>query len=388
MKAYCKYLLATAVLAASLVSCQETEPIVGTQDKDGFFLNRTSLTLPKGSSESLTATVTPKGAGAASWSSSDESVATVADGVVTAVGGGEAVISAQFGSQTLSCKVWVSSAVTAVTLNEHAVDFDKGESRQLSYEMGPDDINVPLEVSWSSTDENVLTVDENGLVTAVGGGKASIVLNVNGVTDVCEFFSHCYPTGIEITPASASVSVNQSVRLTARLLPEDVTEELAFVWSVTDTGIASVDAEGLVQGLSAGNTQVVVTAGSFSAEAELTVTREVKTVELTPTSVNHTEGDVTLTFGPGCYHFSDYYGMEVVAGSYFTVSVPDGYQIDKIEFTPSYNATLGDFTVDTGNYARSGGNHSWEAAESTSSVTFSNPHSAEYDIRVFRITYQ
>ena len=388
MKAYCKYLLATAVLAASLVSCQETEPIVGTQDKDGFFLNRTSLTLPKGSSESLTATVTPKGAGAASWSSSDESVATVADGVVTAVGGGEAVISAQFGSKTLSCKVWVSSAVTAVTLNEHEVDFDKGESRQLSYEMGPDDINVPLEVSWSSTDENVLTVDENGLVTAVGGGKASIVLNVNGVTDVCEFFSHCYPTGIEITPASASVSVNQSVRLTARLLPEDVTEELAFVWSVTDTGIASVDAEGLVQGLSAGNTQVVVTAGAFSAEAELTVTREVKTVELTPTSVNHTEGDVTLTFGPGCYHFSDYYGMEVVAGSYFTVSVPDGYQIDKIEFTPSYNATLGDFTVDTGNYARSGGNHSWEAAESTSSVTFSNPHSAEYDIRVFRITYQ
>ena len=388
MKTAVKYILAMAAVAAAFASCAKEEPIVGTQDKDGFFINRTELSLNKGTTGTLTATVTPKGAGTVTWSSSDESIATVQDGVVTAVGGGEAVISAKYGSQELTCKVFVSALVTSVTLDKHAVDFTKGDTQQLSYVIGPEDVNVDLNVTWSSSDEAVLTVDENGLVTAVGGGSASIAVSVNGVTDVCEFFSHCYPTGVEITPVSASVNVNHTTQFTARLLPEDVTEELDFEWSVEDASLASVDENGLVSGLSAGETKVIVKAGEFSAEAALTVKREIKTVKVKPTSMNYTDGEISFSFGPGCYYYSSYYGVEVVANSYFTVSVPEGYQLDKIEFSPTYNGNRGDFTVDTGSYSRSNSKHSWEATESTSSVTFTNPNGFEYDILEFTVTYE
>lgn len=382
-----KYILAMAAVAAAFASCSKKEEIVGTNDKPGFFLNRTQLALNKGTSESLTATITPKGAGTVTWSTSDASVVTVEDGLVTAVGGGEAVVSASYGSQTLTCDVQVSALVTTVTLNEHDVDFDKGDTRELTYVIGPEDVNVPLTVTWTSTDESVLTVDEEGVVTAVGGGQASVVVSVNGVTDVCELFSHCYPTGVVITPATAQVNVNKTLQFEAALLPEDCTEELAFEWSVEDPTLASVDANGLVKGLAAGDTHVIVKAGEFSASADLNVKREVKTVEVRPNSVNYTSGEITFTFSSGCYYFSTRYGMEIPNGQSFTISVPDDYQIDAVTFTPTYGQN-GDFTVDKGNYTRDGGKHSWEATEATSSVTFTRATSQEADILVFTITYE
>lgn len=388
MKKFVTYILATAALAAALASCQKKEVIVGTQDKEGFFLNRTSIILSKGTTGTLTATVTPKGAGTVSWSSSDERIATIADGVITAVGGGEAVISAKYGTKTLDCTVFVNSDVTTVTLSDHNVDFDKGDTKQLSVEYGPDDVNVPVQIEWVSSDESVLTVDENGLVTAVGGGQASIAVNVNGVTDVCEFFSHCYPTGVEITPASAEVNVNKTLQFTARLLPDDVTEELDFEWSVADPTLADIDENGLLTALAAGNTKVIVQAGEFSAEATLTVKREIKTVSIKPNTVNFVSGDITFAFGSGCYFYGARWGMEVVAGSNFKVSVPAGYQIDKIVFTPTYNGNRGDFTVNTGTYSRTGGTHTWTASESVESVTFTNGNGFEFDILEFTITYQ
>ena len=388
MKNVIKYILAVAVAAAALAGCSKKEPIVGTQDKDGFFINRTELSLNKGTTGTLVSTVTPKGAGSGSWSTSDPAIATVEDGVVTAVGGGEAVISAKYGSQELTCTVFVSALVTSVTLDNHSVEFDKGDTQQLSYVIGPEDVNVDLDIEWSSSDEAVLKVDENGLVTAVGGGRASIAVKVNGVTDVCEFFSHCYPTGIAITPASAEVNVNETTQFTASLLPADVTEELAFEWSVEDPSLASVDENGVVSGIASGETKVIVKAGDFTAEATLTVKRPIVTVTVKPSSTNYVDGLVTFNFAPTCYYYSSFYGMEVPARSNFTVSVAAGYELLKISFAPSYNGNRGDFTPSTGTYTRTGSNHTWEATETTSSVTFDNQNSFEFDIAQFTITYQ
>jgi len=381
-------MIATAAFLTVLAGCTD-EAIVGTNDGDGFFLNRTVLDLNKGTSETLVATVTPKDAAGVSWTSDNTAVATVdGNGQVTAVGAGDALIQAKAGSRTLECRVHVTSLVTTVSLDKTKVDTDKGETVVLTATAGPEDINVPMDTVWTSSNEAVLTV-EKGVVNAVGGGEATVVVAINGVSATCDFFVHCYPTGVAISPASAEVNANKTLQFTATLLPADVTETLDFQWSVADESLATIDENGLLTAHAAGQTKVIVKAGEFTAEADLTVKREVKTVTLTPNSLTQTVQEATITFSQGCYYYGGRYGMEVPAGGQsFTISVPDGYQIDRIEFSPTYNGTRGDFTADTGNYTRSGGTHTWEPASSTGRVTFTNNNGFEFDILNFSVTYE
>lgn len=381
-------MIATAAFLAVLAGCTD-EAIVGTNDGDGFFLNRTVLDLNKGTSETLVATVTPKDAAGVSWTSDNTAVATVdGNGQVTAVGAGDALIQAKAGSRTLECRVHVTSLVTTVSLDRTKVDTDKGETVVLKATAGPEDINVPMDTVWTSSNEAVLTV-EKGVVKAVGGGEATVVVAINGVSATCDFFVHCYPTGIAISPAVAEVNANNTLQFTANLLPADVTETLDFQWSVADESLATIDENGLLTAFAAGQTKVIVKAGEFTAEADLTVKREIKTVTLTPNTLTQTVEEVTITFSQGCYYYGGRYGMEVPAGGQsFTISVPDGYQIDRVVFTPTYNGTRGDFTTDTGNYTRSGGTHTWEPASSTGRVTFTNNNGFEFDILNFSVTYE
>ena len=381
-------MIATAAFLAVLAGCTD-EAIVGTNDGDGFFLNRTVLDLNKGTSETLVATVTPKDAAGVSWTSDNTAVATVdGNGQVTAVGAGDALIQAKAGSRTLECRVHVTSLVTTVSLDRTKVDTDKGETVVLKATAGPEDINVPMDTVWTSSNEAVLTV-EKGVVKAVGGGEATVVVAINGVSATCDFFVHCYPTGVAISPAVAEVNANKTLQFTANLLPADVTETLDFQWSVADESLATIDENGLLTALAAGQTKVIVKAGEFTAEADLTIKREIKTVTLTPNTLTQTVEEVTITFSQGCYYYGGRYGMEVPAGGQsFTISVPDGYQIDRVVFTPTYNGTRGDFTVDTGNYTRSGGTHTWEPASSTGRVTFTNNNGFEFDILNFSVTYE
>ena len=381
-------MIATAALLAVLAGCTD-EAIVGTNDGDGFFLNRTVLDLNKGTSETLVATVTPKDAAGVSWTSDNTAVATVdGNGQVTAVGAGDALIQAKAGSRTLECRVHVTSLVTTVSLDRTKVDTDKGETVVLKATAGPEDINVPMDTVWTSSNEAVLTV-EKGVVKAVGGGEATVVVAINGVSATCDFFVHCYPTGVAVSPAVAEVNANNTLQFTANLLPADVTETLDFQWSVADESLATIDENGLLTALAAGQTKVIVKAGEFTAEADLTIKREIKTVTLTPNTLTQTVEEVTITFSQGCYYYGGRYGMEVPAGGQsFTISVPDGYQIDRVVFTPTYNGTRGDFTTDTGNYTRSGGTHTWEPASSTGRVTFTNNNGFEFDILNFSVTYE
>lgn len=143
-------------------------------------LNKASTTLRAGTTETLTATVTPENAtDAVVWSSSDEVVATVVDGVVTAVAKGTATITAASASDRTikaECLVTVLApvAVTGVTLNKSATTLLVGWTETLTATVAPEDA-TNKDVVWTSSDESVATV-ENGVVTAVAKGTADITV--------------------------------------------------------------------------------------------------------------------------------------------------------------------------------------------------------------------
>ena len=144
------------------------------------FLNKSELTLAVGQTEQLIATIEPENATNknVSWSSSNEEVATVdEDGTVRAVGAGTATITVttEDGNKTATCKVTVIVPVERVSLNKSELTLVVGQTEQLIATIEPWNA-TNKNVSWSSSNEEVATVDEDGTVTAVGAGTATITV--------------------------------------------------------------------------------------------------------------------------------------------------------------------------------------------------------------------
>ena len=156
---------------------------------DSVSFDKTSLSLDLFAkpSATLTATVLPNNATnkAVNWTSSNNNVATVVDGVVTAVGTGSATITVTTvsGGKTATCNVTVEDTtpvVTSVTLNKTSQELDLNRVDQVQLTATVNGENYPpSKVDWESSDEDVATVTSSGLVTAVATGNAIITATSN-----------------------------------------------------------------------------------------------------------------------------------------------------------------------------------------------------------------
>lgn len=207
------------------------------------------------------------------WVSSDESIATVTkstniNGLVTAVGGGDAVISAitEDGIQVASCKVHVRVPVTQVVLSKHNVEASMSlESYQLSYTILPEGDGVNRNVTWTSSNTNVITVDSNGLVTFVAPGTATIVCQTedqgsgdgNNPLDTCQFTINQPVSSVRVDYTDITLKIGETFRLTAEVMPEDATNKELW-WSTSNADVVTVDETGLVSAVGSGNATIIV----------------------------------------------------------------------------------------------------------------------------------
>jgi len=180
IKAGTATITATTVDGGKTASCSVTV-IAAKVSVTGVTLSKTSLELTEGESETLSATVSPDNATdkTVSWSSSDNAVATVADGKVTAVKPGTATITVttKDGQKTTTCSVTVKAKiinVTGVSLSQTSAELKTGESITLTATVNPDNA-TDKSVSWESSNTKVATVD-GGVVKAVAVGEATITV--------------------------------------------------------------------------------------------------------------------------------------------------------------------------------------------------------------------
>lgn len=161
--------------------------IVNRVENASVTLDRTELTLVPGQSATLSATTDPAEAAASIvWRSVNPAVATVRDGKVTAVAPGTTLVYATAGGATALCTVTVSDyvAVTSVTLDKTIASLVKGKTLQLHATVNPGNATEKALV-WSSSDNAVATVDQNGLVTGVAAGRAVIKVKAGAVEATC-----------------------------------------------------------------------------------------------------------------------------------------------------------------------------------------------------------
>ena len=120
------------------------------------------------------------------WSSSSSAVATVKDGLVTAVDEGKAKITAKAGKLTAECTVTVMEdaiEITAIQLSQNTAQMRPGDTLTLQAKLSP--ANAPeYEISWTSSNPRVATV-KKGVVTAVDAGTATITVSAGDKTAEC-----------------------------------------------------------------------------------------------------------------------------------------------------------------------------------------------------------
>lgn len=263
-------------------------------------LNKTTANMLTGEQMTLTATVLPTTAldRDVEWSSTNASVATVSDkGVVTAVGPGTATIIAKTvdGGLTATCKVSVVTLAKEIRFDSSEVEIYTGESFTLQATVLPEDTSNKS-LNWESSNTDVATVDENGTITPVKAGTATITatsMDGTGIKATCRVTVLQHAESITLDCESALLYLDDTKQLTATITPDDATNK-KVVWSSSDEKIASVDQKGLVTAHKVGKVQItaVTELGDLEAVCEVEVIAFVSGIKLDQTELELYNGDV------------------------------------------------------------------------------------------------
>ena len=237
-------------------------------------LNNSEVTLSPGETFQLGYSTNPYGMDlTVQYKSSDESVATVGqwNGLITAKGGGKCTITAvsNSGPKDPTCIVTVKTdPPTAISVKPESLTLKEGKSVSFSYELTPSDAYAKVE--WTSSDESVATVDQNGKVQAISEGTARIIATTdNGLSAYGTLIVAPLPQSVYL-PTDIQTTVGYNLRLTPTFYPSHATSTLS--WFSDNKSVATIDANGLVKAKSMGTALITVkTENGKEASCRVTV---------------------------------------------------------------------------------------------------------------------
>ncbi len=234
------------------------------QPVTGISINKTAIELIEEEFEQLIATITPDNASdkKINWTSSDVSVAMVSpDGTVYAIKPGQATIMATTvdGGFVALCKIKVKTKeiiATSIQISPSSKTIAIGESIQLNALLEPENV-TNANLSWTSSNPNIATVEANGLVKAIAEGSTKIIVTTTDGSDlsaICEIVVEKKFIGvsqIQISPSNAKIAIGKSLQLNAIITPDDATSP-NVIWSSTNTSVATVSQDGYVEAVAEG----------------------------------------------------------------------------------------------------------------------------------------
>ena len=275
-------------------------------------LNKTELTLEEGKTETLTATVLPTNASnkTVTWTSTNPNVATVQNGIVTAVGAGTAqitVASQADTTKTATCIVTVREVeepklAEEIRLNKEIGTLNVGEEETLIVRVIPEDASNKDDLEWTSTNEEVATVDEEGKITAISAGTVTVRVTVRNTDIYAEYnltviapVQEISVDEVTLNKYSLTLEKGKTETLTVIVLPANASNK-AVTWSSNNPNVATVQ-NGIVTAVGAGTAQITVTSQADTtkkATCQVTVTEtqepeEKLRIEITETDYIQTQ---------------------------------------------------------------------------------------------------
>ena len=176
--------------------------------------------------------------------------------------------------------------VSRITLSaSNGLALTKGKTQKLTATIAPANATNQA-VAWSTSNKNVATVSENGLVTAVGGGDATITCTAQDGSNVkatCKVTVTVPVSGIQLSQTGAALTVGDTLTLTKTIYPSDATNQ-AVTWTSSAASVASVDSNGKITAKTAGS--AVITCKSVSDNSVVGICNvTVKAKVQTPTEI-------------------------------------------------------------------------------------------------------
>ena len=306
----------TAKVGSKTASCNVTVKVPLT----GISLNKTTLTLNKGVTETLTVNYNPSDttdSKTVTWSSGNTSVAKVdQNGKITAVDVGTTNILAKVGSKTASCSVTVKASLTGISLNKTTLSLRKQSTETLVVSYDPINTTDDKTVTWTSDNEEVATVS-GGTVSALKEGTATITATVGSCTAQCVVTVEKETTepvkkpltAISLDKATLNLKQGSTDTLTVTYAPEDTTDDKTVTWTSDNEEVATVSG-GTVSALKEGTAAITATVGNCTAQCVVTVEKEttepvkkpLTAISLDKATMNLKQGStdtLTVTYTPG-----------------------------------------------------------------------------------------
>ena len=231
------------------------------------------------------------------WKSSNESVAIVENGKVTAISNGSTIITATINGNSTTCKVIVNSnyiSVTGINLNTNNLSVIKGTTATLTYTITPSNA-TNKNATWTSSDESVATV-ENGKITAKKIGTTIITVSSFGYRATCKVtvVDTIGLKSIGLNKTEITIKEHETYNLNVAYSPQNASNK-KVTWKSNDTDIVTVDTNGKLIAKKAGTATITVVSndGGYVATCKVTVTTPSKNV----TSVKLDKKEVNLLVG-------------------------------------------------------------------------------------------
>lgn len=240
-----------------------------------------------------------------------------------------------------------SVSVQSVDLDQSNVTINRKNTLQLTASIAPQNA-TKKSVTWTSSNPDVATVDTTGKVTGIGAGATTITVTVGQKSDTCEVTVVVLMDGIALNYTELAIDKGSTEQLTAKITPEDTTEDKTITWTSSDPEIVSVDSDGKVTAHKTGKVTVKASAVGASASCEVTVLSPMTGIALdksTLTLNRNTTDKLTVSFLP----VDTTSKREITWSS----SAPEVADVDKHGNVVAYNigttkitARCGEFTAD------------------------------------------
>ena len=205
------------------------------------------------------------------WSSSNPSVADVSEGLVSAHSVGTTIITAASKNNTATLKVCVIRRVVDVLIDSF-VTIQPQQTYQITPTILPLDATIHTTI-WTSSDTSIVDVSENGLLSALSVGKATVTLTVTDGISIhvsASSITVAIPVSdISIEQNNVTCNLNDVYQINPVILPSSATDK-SMIWSSSDISVLTVSPTGLVKCIKDGTSTVTVTSKS-SLEKQTTV---------------------------------------------------------------------------------------------------------------------
>ena len=238
---------------------------------EGEELNRDGIELPEslilnvGESVKLQYTTESENV---TWSNSDDNIAELGeDGLITGKANGHTIVTVTTDkNKTDRCYVTVQTEPEEVIVEPASSVIDLSSMNrtvQLTAKILPETANVYTNITWTSSDTNVATVNETGFVTGISNGTVTITAKAeNGVAGTSTITVQTSPTGLNLNAVSAVLDRSHVPELQLEVvsyMPETANVGTNVTWVSSDTSVATVDETGFVRGIKNGNATITAT---------------------------------------------------------------------------------------------------------------------------------